>query len=189
MVLSTAAIPWDLPWQDNSHFSTTVNLKSFSTPVNVKDKWSPVKVSTVFLISWTCCLCLIQLSVSLTQTLQKAVFAPPGLTHKGEKGVAVSNIQLVLGFFFSRWWLSPDVSCKENTLLSPRTSIQFAPNNTLFSSSIITWSLFFEQRVYYSFTMGKVVPAPIDIVNIDYDTMRMDYKESQGFFTFQCTFF
>lgn len=35
--------------------------------------------------------------------------------------------------------------------------------------------------------MGKVVPAPIDTMNINYDTMNMDYQESQGLFTFKCT--
>lgn len=37
--------------------------------------------------------------------------------------------------------------------------------------------------------MGKGVSAPIDTMNIYYDTMNMDYKASQGLFTFQCTFF
>lgn len=58
-----------------------------------------VSESPHFLSSPEHVVCVTQLSVCLNQSLQEAGLVPPALTYKGEEGVAVSSIQLVLGFF------------------------------------------------------------------------------------------
>lgn len=117
---------WCCPLQP-SHGTCLGKITDISAPLLILNLSAPLlmlktngllsKSPHFFLFSWTCCVCDTALRVPYPEASGSSVCSPRLNTEGREKSGCVQYP--ACAWLFSRCWLSSDVSCRENTLVSP----------------------------------------------------------------------